>query len=210
MGGTGVAITADVVSYNTVMAACMRGQEWYVPLVLLRTMLESRPRPDTVSFRSGIVASGRIARWQQALGHLHAMTSYRALVDITHYAAATGALGRATKWQLAVALLQKTVETMSIPRVGSPNAISLGYQYHATFAACERGGQWQLALQLLEKMRSVRVDVAGNDRVGYFHTLAAAAKAGHTRVATALYKEAVASGAVTGAGARKTPSCKED
>mmetsp|Transcript_42777 Transcript_42777/g.118137 ORF Transcript_42777/g.118137 Transcript_42777/m.118137 type:complete len:725 (+) Transcript_42777:335-2509(+) len=197
----------DAVSINTVMSACKSAHRWTEALIVFETVLAERGvaspcwdhaslevlrgdglAPDVVSFNTAISSCSEGSEWRTALSLLGAMSQYMIAPDPVSHAATISALGRAVRWEHALVLFEDAV----LQRRLSPGH---GYQYNAAIAACERGLQWRGAVAMLARMRQERVNFTTDGTASYFPAISAAAQASSADVASALYEEAIASGA---------------
>ena len=60
----------DVISYNSAISACEKGQQWEQALRLLLEMRSSRLEPNVMSYNSAISACSKGQQWEQALNLL--------------------------------------------------------------------------------------------------------------------------------------------
>ncbi len=57
----------NVISYNSAISACEKGQQWEQALRLLLEMRSSRLEPNVMSYNSAISACEKGQQWEQAL-----------------------------------------------------------------------------------------------------------------------------------------------
>ena len=57
----------NVISYNSAISACEKGQQWEQALRLLLEMRSSRLEPNVISYNSAISACSKGQQWEQAL-----------------------------------------------------------------------------------------------------------------------------------------------
>ncbi|CAK0908897.1 unnamed protein product [Prorocentrum cordatum] len=163
-------------------AACVRGTQWALALVLLRRTRGLRVLPGVAALSTALSGCEKGRYWEGAVGLLADALGRRLRPDVPVFNAAVSACGKAARWEEALALLGEAAR-----RWLSPNVIS----YNATISACERGQQWPRALQLLEE--AARRQAA--DVVTYNAAISACEKGARWGLALALLARLRRSGA---------------
>ncbi|CAJ1335203.1 unnamed protein product, partial [Effrenium voratum] len=132
-GLEGLKLQPDLISCNTAIHACARGEAWQAALQLLNSQ-----EADVISFSACISVLGKAGRWQQAMLVLRTMSVRPNSVT---YLNTITACERAARWQQALALLPDEDGEACC---------------NAALAACP----WHQGVQLLGSMRSVRTDLS--------------------------------------------------
>merc|ERR1712039_270496 len=76
----------DIISYNSAISACEKGQQWMVALSLLFEIHTSNAlQPDGLSYNSAILACAKSYQWMLAFSLLDIMSSSSILPDANCY-----------------------------------------------------------------------------------------------------------------------------
>ncbi|CAK9072179.1 unnamed protein product [Durusdinium trenchii] len=162
-------VRPDVVTYNSVIAACERAWKWTTALHLFTVMRKERLKVSSISCNSLLSAFEKGTQWTKALALLQQMGRWRLQTQVSLCAVASAC---EKSWQWRRALLHL---------VGAPDAVS----YSVSINACEKGLAWQLAMVFL--MASRRQELA--DRPGFGAALGALEKASQWQHAISILKE---------------------
>ncbi|CAJ1431004.1 unnamed protein product [Effrenium voratum] len=154
--GRWLRLRPNTVSFNTVLSACARSQQWQSALNLFSALMEESHgdctgAPDLVSFNTAMSACERVSRWQTC-ALLAAAAEDRGLqLDLVSFNTLLSSSARSSEWPRALLLVTELLSG------GTADSASLG----AAFAACEQGAQWQAALSLLQHARAQRLSGYG-------------------------------------------------
>ncbi|CAK0858303.1 unnamed protein product [Prorocentrum cordatum] len=98
----------DVVSYNSGISACGKGEQWHRALALLSAVSEAKLELDIIYHTSlGPAACEKGEQWQPALALLSEMRKAKLVPDVISYSATISACEKGDQWQPALALLSE-------------------------------------------------------------------------------------------------------
>eukprot|EP00397_Hematodinium_sp_SG-2012_P004514 GEMP01004526.1.p1 GENE.GEMP01004526.1~~GEMP01004526.1.p1 ORF type:complete len:1110 (+),score=304.38 GEMP01004526.1:435-3764(+) len=144
-----VAVAPDVISYNALISALAKGQQWERALALLHTMQScdhASPAPDVISYSAAITACAAAAQWRPAVDLLYSMQHRNGIRPnvFAYNATMTACEKGGGQWQEALRVLHSMPPNMA-------DTIS----YNACISALQKGkgANWSIALQLLNTMK---------------------------------------------------------
>jgi len=135
-------ITANVVTYNTIINACMTEGNWCRALQLWFQMQQKRITPDWDTYTALLRVSEQCERWgwsRQLLDTLYKLDAPRN-VDI--YNAAINACRRSSRWDLGLQMFREMWAESILPNTQT---------YSYLVEACEEGQRFDVAMQLIEE-----------------------------------------------------------
>ncbi|CAJ1349088.1 unnamed protein product [Effrenium voratum] len=135
-------VPADMMTLNSAMSACARGQCWITATQILGEMNTLRLEPDIVSCNAAITSYGQ--RPRAALQIFSEALSRRLQPSEITCNALLGALASGAYWSEALRMYR---------RLGDFQLESGVLTYEATIAACAAGQQHQAMILLLESMQ---------------------------------------------------------
>ena len=100
----------NVISYNSAISACSKGQQWEQALNLLSEMRSSWLQPDVISYHSAISACDKGRQWEQALRLLLEMRSSRLEPNVMSYNSAISACDKGQQWEQALIFVARDAE----------------------------------------------------------------------------------------------------
>ena len=181
-------VRKDIISYNTIMAACSR-HSWQRPLHTLSSCLRKRMLADVVTFSTAINTFGEVASWQAAI-NLFCLNVRASAVACSAALKTLRPLGR---WLRALAVSRPFLEDrivsnaflgacqrrglwrVSLTLLGcmlEPEQVT----YTATFSACEAAYEWKVGLRLLRAMRKSRTAPDAGSQNAAISTVVTASK----------------------------------
>eukprot|EP00435_Cladocopium_sp_Y103_P061215 s1061_g22.t2 len=141
-------ILRDVISFNALISACEKGQQWHLALSLFGRMQQEHLQPNVITYSAAISACEQVQQWSMALLLLHEMRQKFVPPNVVTYGAASSACEKGQRWSEVLDLLQQ---------MGSeglqPNVIS----FTASVRACEKAQRWEIALKLCQEMLRITV-----------------------------------------------------
>ncbi|CAK9022154.1 unnamed protein product [Durusdinium trenchii] len=171
----------NVVTYNSLISACGKGQQWLHAIHLLAEARQAKLRPGIVALNSATTACEKGRQWQHAEQLLRNGEAAGLKLDIIGFSAATSACEKGWEWNRAVGLLQEIRQRQLLEVVSCNAALSACGQcsqtraalaifrsmrkesiypsqvsYNAAMSACSAGGRDKEALELLAEMHHTR------------------------------------------------------
>jgi len=136
----------DIIAYNAVMHACVRGQSWELALSLFAEIQQYEAvQANIITVNTAISACAQGAAWLQAICLLCSLSSLlKVPANVISCTACISACAQGHAWPHALALLSGMRGQELVP-----NAMT----HNAAIAACGRGTEWVRSLQLLQDMR---------------------------------------------------------
>ncbi|CAK9105886.1 unnamed protein product [Durusdinium trenchii] len=138
----------SLVTWNSAISACDKGQQWHIALVLLDEMKQTDIKADVVSYNTAMSACCRSHNWILGMELLDKMRWTRLEMDRVTLNIAVAACETATLWLVALRMLQEAGECFLSPDV---------FTYTSMIASCTKHRQWLRAVQVLETMHSQTV-----------------------------------------------------
>eukprot|EP00438_Fugacium_kawagutii_P001023 Skav205831 [mRNA] locus=scaffold160:154326:155579:- [translate_table: standard] len=132
---------ADLVCFNSAIAACGQSLQWQKASTLVSLMMERLVMPDAVSVSSMLTACGNAMRWQLALWHFHHFYTF------SHDNSLEALASPQSSRDLAAS--SACSDHTSYQGRFHPSRFHDVLTLSAAINACEKGRQWQAALELL-------------------------------------------------------------
>eukprot|EP00913_Durusdinium_trenchii_P021166 g19888.t1 len=133
----------NVVTYNSLISACGKGQQWLHAIHLLAEARQAKLRPGIVALNSATTACEKGRQWQHAEQLLRNGEAAGLKLDIIGFSAATSACEKGWEWNRAVGLLQEIRQRQLLEVVSCNAALS----------ACGQCSQTRAALAIFRSMR---------------------------------------------------------
>ncbi|CAE8587806.1 unnamed protein product, partial [Polarella glacialis] len=133
LGGASAGLRPDTVAVNAALAACSRGKQWALAVLLVDESRAQGLGCDLLTFTSVLTACQAASLWDRALRLVAELRSERLRPDAMTRSALISACGRASRW----------IEALATLCPGSDLT-----ECNAAISSCTRGGRWALALAL--------------------------------------------------------------
>ncbi|CAK9117750.1 unnamed protein product [Durusdinium trenchii] len=144
----GSKITPNLISFNTVLAACEKSGRWISAQQVLRQMNENALPPDRRSWTSLVACFSRGSKWMEAHGTIQELRQMRLQQDMMIIGAAASAYQRGHQWLFAMEVFSQVL---------SLNLQPDEQLYSSVIAASAMALQWETAMSLLQSMPARRL-----------------------------------------------------
>ena len=135
-------LTPDIVTYNTLMAACQSALQWLVAFQLFHDMQENGLQADSIAINSLLAACGSSKQWQAVLSM--AVDQGGLQPSVVTFGVAMNACGGAEHWkssfELLGALRHKQLESWKLLQKASDSAAKTPVRFplQSTRAVCRK------------------------------------------------------------------------
>eukprot|EP00435_Cladocopium_sp_Y103_P051295 s552_g15.t2 len=140
-------VSPDLVTCNTAISACSKGEQWQLALYLLQDLVAVRVA-DCVSYNSAVSACCAGSEWKKVFQILQLMAFNSILPDSITFNGAMAACSKVGRWQFSIHFLD------AMP-AGRPDPSA--FSYGTAIDSCCHTALWDTALLILEKVGEVKL-----------------------------------------------------